>query len=216
MLTRKPNIEWLLFSAAILLLTALPATAQDTPGKFELTPFAAYRGGGTFKQKDGAAEFDLQESNAWGLILNGRVEANTEWEVLYAHQSTSVDTVGTSPGVQEFDLDLDYLHIGGTYLFDGERVRPFLAATIGASRFSPRPSEFSSKTFVSGSIGGGWKISIAKHLALRVEARGYASLVDDNNRLFCESSESGGTCLLILEGSLFTQWEARAGLTFRF
>ncbi|MDH3812799.1 MAG: hypothetical protein OEU60_13945, partial [Gammaproteobacteria bacterium] len=80
----------------------------------------------------------------------------------------------------------------------------------------PQPSGFSSETFVSGSIGGGWKIGLGKNLALRVEARGYATLVDSDSLLFCESSDAGGVCLLVLEGSFFTQWEARAGLTFRF
>ncbi|MDH3548496.1 MAG: hypothetical protein OEQ16_04040, partial [Gammaproteobacteria bacterium] len=120
------------------------------------------------------------------------------------------------PDESAFDLDVEYLHVGGTYLFDGDRVRPFIAATIGASHFAPQTSGFGSETFVSGSIGGGWKISLGKTLALRVEARGYATLVDNDSRLFCESSDAGGSCLLILEGSFFTQWETRAGLTFRF
>jgi hypothetical protein len=75
-------------------------------------------------------EFELQESNAWGLILNGSVEANTQWEVLYASQSTSVDITGAIPDESAFDLDVEYLHVGGTYLFDGDRVRPFIAATL--------------------------------------------------------------------------------------
>jgi hypothetical protein len=194
----KQSIEQPLLLAVTLILTSLPATANESPGKFELTPFAAYRGGGDFED------------------LNGTVEANTQWEVLYASQSTSVDITGAIPDESAFDLDVEYLHVGGTYLFDGDRVRPFIAATIGASHFEPQPSGFGSETFVSGSIGGGWKISLGKTLALRVEARGYATLVDNDSRLFCESSDAGGSCLLILEGSLFTQWETRAGLTFRF
>ena len=212
----KLSIEQPLLLAATLILISLPATAQESPGRFELTPFAAYRGGGDFEDKEGLIEFELQESNAWGLILNGKVEANTQWEVLYSSQSTSADITGAIPDEPDFDLDVEYLHIGGTYLFDGDRVRPFMAATIGASRLKPQPSGFSSETFVSGSIGGGWKIGLGKNLALRVEARGYATLVDSDSLLFCESSDAGGACLLVLEGSFFTQWEARVGLTFRF
>ena len=212
----KPSNELPLFLAATLILTSLTATAQESPGQFELTPFAAYRGGGQFEDKEGLVDFDLQESNAWGLILNGTVEANTQWEVLYASQSTSVDMAGEIPDEPDFDMDVEYLHLGGTYLFDGDRVRPFIAATIGASRFEPQPSGFSSETFLSGSIGGGWKIGLGKYLALRVEARGYATLVDNDSRLFCESSDAGGVCLIVLDGSFFTQWETRAGLVFRF
>jgi hypothetical protein len=210
------NIQWLAIVAATALLIPAPAIAQDNSTKFELTPFAAYRGGGEFEDKEGLVEFELQESNAWGLILNGSVESNTQWEVLYSSQSTSVVSTGSTQDESDLDIDVEYLHVGGTYLFDGDRVRPFIAATIGASRFGPQPSGFGSETFVSGSIGGGWKISLAKNLALRLEARGYASLVDDDNRLFCISSGEGGACLIVLEGSFFTQWETRAGLVFRF
>ena len=208
--------RWLATIAATALFAAVPAYAQDSSPKFELTPFAAYRGGGQFEQKEGSVEFDVQESSAWGLILNGKVEANTEWEVLYSSQSTSIETTGAIADEPGFDMDIEYLHVGGTYLFDGDRVRPFIAATLGASRFGPRPSGFSSETFVSGSFGGGWKISLAKNFALRIEARAYATLVEDDSRLFCASSDEGAGCLLILEGSFFTQWETRAGLTFRF
>ena len=208
--------RWLATIAATALFVAVPAYAQDSSPKFELTPFAAYRGGGQFESKEGLVEFDLQESNAWGLILNGKVENNTQWEVLYSSQSTSVEATGEIPDEPDVSMDVEYLHVGGTYLFEGKRVRPFIAATIGASRFDPQPSGFGSETFVSGSFGGGWKISLAKNLALRIEARGYATLVDDDSRLFCESSDAGGACLLILEGTFLTQWETRAGLTFRF
>jgi hypothetical protein len=208
--------RWLAIAVATALFTPAPAVAQDESTKFELTPFAAYRGGGQFEQKEGSAEFDVQESSAWGLILNGKVEANTEWEVLYSSQSTSIETTGAIADEPGFDMDIEYLHVGGTYLFDGDRVRPFIAATLGASRFGPRPSGFSAETFVSESFGGGWKISLAKNLALRIEARGFATLVDDDSRLFCASSEAGAACLLVLDGSFFTQWETRAGLTFRF
>ena len=208
--------RWLAIVVTTALITPVPAIAQDDVTKFELTPFAAYRGGGQFEQKEGSVEFDLQESNAWGLILNGQVEANTQWEVFYSNQSTRIKTTGSIADEPDFDIDVEYLHLGGTYLFDGDRVRPFIAATIGASHFGPRPSGFSSETFVSGSFGGGWKISLAKNFALRIEARAYATLVEDDSRLFCASSDEGAGCLLILEGSFFTQWETRAGLTFRF
>lgn len=205
--------RWMPIIVAIAIFIPAPVIAQDDSTSFELTPFAAYRGGGQFEDKEGLVEFELQESNAWGLILNGNVEANTQWEVLYSNQSTSIEAIPDEP---DLDMDVEYLHLGGTYLFGGERVRPFIAATIGASRFDPQPSGFGSETFVSGSFGAGWKINLAKNLALRVEARGYATLVDNDSQLFCVSSDAGGACLIVLEGSFFTQWETRAGLVFRF
>jgi hypothetical protein len=203
-----------------LLLTGLclsgPAVAQEPGPRFELTPFAAWRGGGEFSDTQSSASIDLRESSAFGVTFNGVVQQNTQWEVFYGRQSTEADPMGTLPGTAVFDMDVDTLHVGGTYLFDGDTVVPFIAMTLGASRYDPHSAGFSAKTFVSGSFGGGWKFSIARNIGIRAEARAYGTLIDSDNRLFCESDGGAGSCLIILEGEILWQWEARIGLTLRF
>lgn len=194
---------------------AVPALAADDAPRFEITPFAAYRVGGTFEDADGQGSLELRESSAWGLVVNGAVESNTEWEVLYARQSTDVDASAFAGTETLFDMDIDYLHFGGTYLLDGERVRPFVALTIGATRFDPRLPGFDARTYASASLGAGWKFRLAKHVGLRLEARGFGTLIESNSRLFC-ASDGGVVCLIVAEGRILAQWEARAGFTARF
>ena len=201
--------------AAICLCLPLPSLAADADAKFEITPFAAYRVGGSFDDTDDNGRLELQESGSWGLSINGRVEANTEWELFYARQSTNVDSTGLITPQTSVDVDVDLLHFGGTYLFDGERVRPFIALTVGATRFDPLPSSFNAKTYASVSLGGGWKFRLAEHFGVRLEVRGFGTFVDSNSRLFCVS-DGGAECLIIAEGDFVTQWEARAGLSLRF
>ena len=43
----------------------------------------------------------------------------------------------------------------------------------------------------------------------------YGTLIDSNSRLFCVS-DGGAACLIVVEGRIITQWEARAGFTIRF
>jgi hypothetical protein len=204
-----------LIAAVTCLGLALPAFASDSEARFEITPFAGYRVGGSFDDADGQGELELAESNAWGLIVNGKVESNTEWEVLYARQSTDVDASDILLPQSEFDIDVEYLHFGGTYLFEGERVRPFVALTIGATRFDPDLAGADARTYFSMSLGAGWKFRLAERVGLRLEGRGYGTLIDNNSRLFCVS-DGGGSCLIIVEGRMITQWEARAGFTVRF
>ncbi len=201
---------------ALMLCCSQVTSAQETQPRFEITPWAAWRGGGEFSDTESNARIELRESRAFGLTLNGAVAANTQWEVFYARQSTEADPLGTLQGTGPFDIDIDYLHLGGTYLFEGNKVIPFIAATLGAARLDPRPGGFGSKTFASGSLGGGWKFNLARNVGIRAEVRGYATLIDSNNRLFCESDGGAGSCLIILEGKLLNQWEARLGLTLRF
>ena len=198
------------------LCLAGPAIAQESKPRFELTPFAAWRGGGEFSDTQSSATIKLRESSAFGVTLNGLVQQNTQWEVFYGRQSTEAGPTGTLSDSVPFDMDIDTLHIGGTYLFEGEKIVPFIAMTLGASRYDPHPADFSAQTFVSGSIGGGWKFNLARNVGLRVEARAYGTLVDSDSRLFCESDGGAGSCLIILEGEVLGQWEARVGLTLGF
>lgn len=202
--------------AALLgLCVALPGLASGDDTRFEITPFTAYRVGGTFDDAGGQGSFELRESNAWGLIVNGDVDSDSEWEVLYARQSTDIDTSGIAVPQAPLDIDVDVLHFGGTYLFDGARIRPFVALTVGATRFEPRLPGFDARTYASMSLGVGWKFRVAERFGLRLEARGFGTLIDSNSRLFCVS-DGGAACLIVAEGRVLAQWEARAGFSIRF
>ena len=115
-----------------------------------------------------------------------------------------------------FGLDVEYYQFGGTYLFDSDVARPFIALTIGMSRFDPQPAEFSAESFFSASFGGGVQLNPEGRFGVRLEGRVYTSLIDDNSRIFCGSDGGVGGCLIELDGTLLTHWEARAGFVFRF
>jgi len=200
----------------LLLVMTAPASAQGKPFKFEITPFAGYRVGGHFEEMDGDAEFELHESNAYGITLNILANPNGQWEVLYAHQGTELSTQGLFAGDPLIDLNIDYLQLGGTYLFDGESVRPFIALTIGVSQFDPQPQEFDSETFFSASFAGGLHLFANKRIGIRLEGRVFTSFVTSDSTIFCSSVGGAGSCLIQIDGTTVTQWEARAGLVFRF
>jgi hypothetical protein len=195
---------------------ATPAAAQESTPRFELTPYAAYRFGGEFDAESGERAFELRERNAQGLIFNVRAaDANTQWEALYAHQATEVETQ-TSFGGGLLGIDVDYLHFGGTYVFDGDTTRPFVALTAGVAHFEPGLPGLSGETYFSASIGGGVQLRATKRLGVRLEGRAFASLVDSDGSLFCASGGPVAGCALAIEGETLIQWEAHAGLVFRF
>lgn len=205
--------------ATILVSTA--ATAQTasstTPSyKFEFTPFIGYRTGGQFEDIDGSTEFELGESESLGFMVNVDANSNGQYEFLYAKQSTEVDSAGLFINDPRFDLDVEYYQFGGTYLFDGDKAQPFIALTLGMSRFDPQPSEFGAESFFSASFGGGLQLNPRGRFGVRLEGRVYTSLIDDNSRIFCGSDGGVGGCLIEIDGTLLTQWEARAGIVFRF
>ncbi len=200
----------------LLLVMTTPASAQGKPFKFEITPFAGYRVGGHFEEMDGDAEFELHDSNAYGITLNILANPNGQWEVLYAHQGTELSTQGLFASDPIIDLDVEYLQLGGTYLFDGDSVRPFIALTVGVSQFDPHPQEFDSETFFSASFAGGLHLIANNRIGVRLEGRVFTTFVDSSSNIFCSSIGGSGACLIQIDGTIVTQWEARAGLVFRF
>jgi len=206
-----------LISVAIVLLSfAVPAAAQNTASKFELTPYVAYRVGGSFSEEDGDGRVDLNESSAEGIMFNIRANPKGQYELLYSRQSTDARTSGFFPDDPTIDIDIEHFHFGGTYLFDGQNTRPFIALTLGASRFDPKHAESTAETFFSASLGAGVQLAATKRVGLRLEARAFTTFIDDNSAIFCSSINGSGSCLIRVEGNLLTQWEARAGLVFRF
>jgi len=208
-------VSWAII-AAVSFFHSTPAAAQDEPLKFEITPFTAYRIGGQFDEKDGDGQFELNETDAQGIMLNVLANPNGQYELLYARQDTEVDTQGLFATDPILDLDVEYFQFGGTYLFDGENTRPFIALTLGVTHFDPQPAEFDSESYFSASFGGGVQLNATKRIGVRIEGRVFTTLIESDSDIFCSSAGGTGTCLIQVDGTALTQWEARVGLVFRF
>lgn len=201
---------------AALLLASGSVFAQQDDRDFEVTPYGGFAFGGSFEDEDSSIRVDLDDDASFGLIFNRRESNNTQWELVYAHQGTSADTAdvpGLGPSV---DIDLDYLQLGGTYEGPGERLRPYLALTLGGTRIAPDADALDSDTFWSFSVGTGLKLNPTARLGLRLEARAWGTLVDSDSELFCLSDLQGAVCAISLDGRMLWQVEAFAGLVFRF
>lgn len=204
-----------LLALVACLAVAAPAAAQEKL-EFELTPFAAYRIGGDFEDVETGEVFNLGDSEAFGLILNIRAKPEGQWEILYAQQSTEVDVAGTVVATESIDLDVRYFQLGGTYLFDGDRALPFIALTLGVTHFDPRFADLDAENYFSASLGGGIKMNLTERTGVRLEGRVYSTFLKSDSRIFCSSNFGVGECLIEASGTTFNQWEARAGLIFRF
>lgn len=200
----------------LALLVASAAMAQEDTYKYELTPFAGFGTGGEFEDSTSTASLQLDDGSSFGFILNIRESANTQWEILYLRQGTEADTTGLPISGAPLDIDVHYVQGGGTYLFDGNVARPFLAATIGASHFEPGLSGVDSETFFAFSIGAGLQIRPNDRFGIRLEARGYGTLLDSESDLFCQSDPAGLICAVRVEGNVLGQFHAMAGFVFRF
>jgi len=196
--------------AAICVSSA--ATAAEEPGNFEITPLGGYRFGGSFDVQGSDDSYELEDSSSFGLILNLRDQANTQWEILYSQQNANAE-LNSATAQSRVGLDIQVLQIGGTYQGPGDNWRPYLAATIGGTRFDTSSGD---DTFFSGSIGIGVQIMPESRLGIRFEARAYGTLTDSDTDLFCRTGPDLNICAVRVDGEIFSQIETFAGIVFRF
>lgn len=202
--------------AFLALLVVSAAHPQENEFNFELTPFAGFATGGEFDDTATSASLDLEDSSGFGLILDIRESANTQWEILYSLQVTEADTTGLPISGAPLDIDVHYIQGGGTYLFEGDNARPFLALTIGAAHFVPGLNGVDSETFFAFSVGTGLQIRPNDRFGIRLEARAYGTLLDSDSDLFCQSGPAGAVCAVRVEGNVLWQIQVTAGFVFRF
>ena len=156
--------------AASLMLLAwacAPLGAKESQPLFEVTPFAGMRFGGDFKLEDPfSGKLDLDDAGTYALAFNLRIDEVSQYELFWGHQSTNLER---DPLLGSVDIDVDYLHIGGTVetpMENQHRVIPYFVGGLGATRFNPDASEARDKTRFSLSLGGGVKVPFNENFAI--------------------------------------------------
>jgi hypothetical protein len=193
----------------------------------DITPLVAYRMSGDLTVNDNTTttttttttptdtELELDDSVSYGLILDFDLDYQRQIEIYLSRQNTQLAASQPFLGYSQFDLKVDYYHIGGLFYPDypegGERFRPFVSGTFGLTRMNPEGANLSTENFFSIALGGGAKYFPVKHLGLRFDFRAIFTAVDSDSAIFC----SGG-CVVSVDSEGFWQTEIGASVVFRF
>jgi opacity protein-like surface antigen len=194
-----------------LLLISGASFAADEPF-FEGTVFGGYQFGGTFTNADDDTDRKLKSAPVFGFTVNLKSTDTGYYELTYSRQSSSLS------GIAPLDMTVEYLHIGGSLDFgqEGKRTIPYFLITVGGTRFTPDSKDLETETAFSLSMGGGLKIPFSQHIALRLEGRAYATILDAHSIIFCQSGADQSTCHIRVHGGSFIQAQGTAGIMFRF
>lgn len=197
-----------------LLIAGVLATGSAVAqARYEVSPYLGYRAGGTFEDANTAADLDVDESGAAGIMLSRALDPGRRLELWYSRQSTAIEGGAPVTGNPLFDTNVHYLHLGGTVAADETAgIHPFVSGGIGATHFSPDRSGLGSDTRLSMSLGVGGRVYLSANMGLRLDARWIGTLMDNDSALFCDD----GSCAVRVDGGLFSQWEVGAGVFFGF
>ena len=207
------TIRIVFLSAIVLIWAAVPGYVYAA--NFELTPFAGYTWGGQFSDSVTSTTLEVKETNNYGVMLDIKQDEQSQIELYISRQASQLKASNALfTGNPLFDLDIEYYHIGGTYApsADPGKVRGFLVGTLGATHMVPQGSGLDSLTKFSLSLGGGVKLYATDRIGLRLEGRWFGTLFDGSGSAFCTS----GTCAINVQGDLFSQFVANAGLIVAF
>jgi opacity protein-like surface antigen len=204
---------------AVMWMAGLVMVSPAQAAGFELTPFIGYTGGGDFTNVATGKSLSLDETSSYGILLGFKQapdpkQPGTAWLELYLSRQQTQLRFGSAASVVKptLDLDIEYYHIGGTYGQAEGKVQPFVAGTFGATRMVPQQYGLSSETKFSLSLGGGVKLYLTEHVGIRLEGRWLGTLVSANGGMFC----SNGACLVTVQGDMFSQYVANAGIILAF
>lgn len=183
--------KWIVLFVLLLAPAAAFAQAADSPsnaytrGRFELTPTVSYNFGGTLSAEESDFfDFDLEagDSEAYGVTFGIPLSPWAQIELLASRQQTDLaydnGLFGGSRGVSDFDVT--YYHVGGLFQWGNGQVHPFLVASLGVANLNPDVPGARAENKFSGSIGGGVKIFFTDNIGLRLEGRGFWTLLDGN------------------------------------
>lgn len=177
---------------------------QARAGDWEITPFLGYQFGGDFEEVETGTDFELEQDLSFGLIADFDLDPENQVELYFGRQETELTADG---GEGLFDVDVNYLHIGGVHLWDQSKLKPFIVGTLGLTHFDFDKSD----TRFSLALGGGVKVMPNERFGFRFEGRGFATFVDSSWAAVC-----GEGCRVYYESDVFLQFQVSAGVVFRF
>jgi hypothetical protein len=206
-------------SALIIFLIAAPVPlvhAQDgarTKPENSITIYGGERFGGSLTDATSGSSVDLQNGSSFAAAVDIGLDHGTQLEFFYSRQNTSVTSNAFSPKANDIGLELNNYHLGGTAFIDGVGHGVYVMGGLGATTAKSKASGRSTETFLSGNIGVGWMVPLARHVGLRFEARGYGILLSNNTAVFC--GDTAG-CTAAIKGNAIFEGEVLAGITARF
>lgn len=189
---------------------------------FEIAGFGGWSVGGEFKWQNGGAivngeltatgsRIGLDDHSSFAVAADLRANDSGAYELFFSREATRLNALGVGT-----DVTVSYLHLGGTLMLDDSDrpLKPYAIGGLGVTRLQPG-EDGSSRTRFSGSLGLGLRYAATQHLSLRLEGRGFVTLMSDNS-VFCKSDQSGLICRVHGNGTTFIQGQFLAGVAFAF
>lgn len=200
---------------AVLLFILSISIQEVSAQSLELHGFGGYQLHGKALLYDG--DFHINDAANYGGKLSVALASTTHVEFSYMRSDTEgrfYPFTGT-PG-DLVSLSSNYIQLGGVQEADLGKIRPFGTLTVGMVVWSPKSSQYNSKTQFSATVGGGLKIWLTDFLGIRLQGTMLMPMVWNGVGFGCGIGTGGSGC----GGNVYTritpfQGEFSGGLIIR-
>jgi len=200
----------------LLVVTLLVSAAATSAAQgIEVVPFGGYRIGtsGAAGNPFTPIVFDAGGGVSFGAIVDvpyGPPKDGLKFEALWSHERSWIEVQGPSlfdPKVR-VDITVDHVMLGGVQELDDTPGRAFIGGLFGLSRYAA-PDEVDVRVTIG--LSAGAKFFANRHVGLRIDARGYMTIVSIGGTAAC----SGG-CVVNLSINPAFQADFTAGMIIAF
>lgn len=153
----------------------------------------------------------IAESDHYGIMMGVKTKEPGDIYLLYSHQTTDLRIGGNFSPDLLTQLDVDYLHVGGSLYFPKGDLRPYVTVSVGLTQMRPT-DEYSNESRFSMGFGLGVEYQMSDSLSFLADARGYATFVSSDNALFCDANQ----CVWNIHADIMWQGQVNAGIKLSF
>jgi hypothetical protein len=201
--------------ASLLLLSPSLLQAQgfapiDEGPKVQIAPFVGYQFGGSLVNQELDQNYSFKSGLDYGGTLDIALSRGWRVEFAYSRQDTQLESTGEAG--PSFDVAVERYMIGLEEEKGEGSVKFYGVLLLGATRLVPAFEDAGSEMYFTGGIALGVKSFFSHHLGLRLEARGFYTVVESGGEAFC----SAGQCLFAFTGSGIWQGDVNGGVILAF
>ncbi len=186
----------------LLILTSHSTWSAD----LEITPYVGQTFAADLSGIDGESQISIDSATNIGLSFAWQDTPNGQGQVLI--NAVSHD-FSNDLNDQDYSLDVIYAHFSGIAQFRQRHYVTTVSIGLGGSYFDADGGE---ELYPSLTAAMGTRYEFSQNLSLVTEIRGYASIIDENDDLFCKDD----ICSAQFDDTLWIETSVSVGVAYKF
>ena len=180
-------------------------TVSSFAADIEVTTFIGQMYSSDLVDPAGTNDIPVDNGTNFGIAVAWQDSPNGQGQIML--NSVSHDFTDNNNTAQS--LDILYAHFNGVAQFRQQNYVTTVSLGLGGAYFD---SDMSEELYPSATLAFGTRYEFSQNVALVTELRGYASLVDEKDNLFCESN----TCQAQFKDALWIDSNISIGIAVKF